>query len=39
VSVDLSDPVKLHSTSRDGDIDVAAEQVISQLVTVGETIP
>ena len=39
VSVDLSEPVKLHATSRDGDIDVAAEQVIFQLVTVGETIP
>ena len=39
VSVDLSDPVKLHATARHSDIDAAAEQVILQLVTVGETIP
>ncbi len=39
VSVDLTEPVKLHATASDADIDVAAERVIYQLVTVGETIP
>lgn len=39
LSVDLSEPVKLHATSRNSDIDAAAEQVILQLVTVGETVP
>ncbi len=39
VSVNLSEPVKLHATSRNLDIDAAAEQVIDQLVTIGEIIP
>lgn len=39
VSVDLTDPVKLHATSRNSDIDAAAEEVIGQLVMVGETVP
>jgi hypothetical protein len=39
VSVDLIDPVELHATSSDSDIDLAAEQVILQLVTVGEILP
>jgi len=39
VSVDLEDPVILHASSADSDIDVAAESVIRQLVTVGEAVP
>lgn len=39
VSVEVSEPVKLHATSNNADIDVAAEQVIHQLVTIGETVP
>lgn len=39
VSVELSEPVKLHATSSNADIEAAAEQVILQLVTVGETVP
>lgn len=39
VSVDLSEPVTIHATSSNSDIDAAAEQVIHQLVTIGETIP
>lgn len=39
VSVDLTEPVKLHAKASNADIDAAAEQVILQLVTVGETVP
>jgi hypothetical protein len=39
VAVELLDPVKLRATASHRDIDSAAEQVIGQLLAVGETVP
>jgi hypothetical protein len=36
---DLNEPVNLHAMASNADIDAAAEKVIEQLVTVGETVP
>lgn len=39
VALDLAAPVKIHAFASSRDIDAAAEQVIAQLTTVGETVP